>query len=77
MVECLNGKLALPQPIDLDRCAYFNHIEIHDHTDGGANFVFQAMHFKAHALKHYFSSGSDGYLFQKVGDSARVQSCRR
>lgn len=77
MVECLNCELAHPQPIDLDLRTHFNHIEIHDHTHGGTNFVLQAMHFEAHALEHYFSSGGDRYLFQKVGDSARVQSCRR
>lgn len=56
---------------------YLNHLELHYHIDGAANFGLQAVHFEAHTFEDYFRSRSDRDLFEEIRYLRSIQRCRR
>jgi hypothetical protein len=53
--------------------ANLNHFQIENHTNGSADFVFESMHFKAHAFEDDFRSGSGRDLLKEAVHLGRIE----
>ena len=56
---------------------YLDNVQLQEHVDCRANFVFETVHLKVHAFEDYLSAAGVGNLLENGGRLRMVQVCRR
>ena len=77
MVEGLNdGVSQVNQQKSKNHQGYLDDVQFHDHIHRSTYFMFQTVHFKAHALKNHLGTSCHRDLLEQSSNCRRIEVCR-